>query len=63
MPKPTKSIYVDFIANISTIQNDQASIFSLKPSPLEMFTNENYVGELQDTEFKRTTINFIKEFN
>lgn len=37
-----------------TIQNDQVSIFTLKPtSPLEMFTDEKYEDELQDTEFKR----------
>lgn len=30
-------------------------------SPKEMFSNENYLDELQDTELKRTLINFINE--
>lgn len=43
--------------------NDQASIFPPKlSSPVEMFVNENYLDELQDTEFKRAITNFIKEF-
>lgn len=31
--------------------------------PIDMFSNENYLGQPQDTELKRTTINFIKELN
>lgn len=29
---------------------------------MEMFTKENFLDKVQDTEFKRTIINFIKEF-
>lgn len=40
----------------------QASVFSPKStSPREMFANENDHGELQDIEFKKMIINFIKE--
>lgn len=28
-----------------------------------MLANENYLDELQDTEYKRTILNFIKESN
>lgn len=36
---------------------------SPKPtSPIELFFNENYLDELQDTEFKRKIINTVKEF-
>lgn len=39
---------------------DQASIFSLKyTSPVERFANENYLDELQDTEFTRTIIQVL----
>lgn len=31
-------------------------------SPIKVFYNKNYLDEIQDTEFKRTIINFIKEF-
>lgn len=31
-------------------------------SPIEMFSNEKYLDEPQDIEYKRTVINFIKEF-
>lgn len=42
---------------------EQASIFSLKPvSPVELFVNENFLDKLQNTEFKRTTVKFLKEF-
>lgn len=36
---------------------------SPKPtSPIKLFFNENYLDELQDTEFKRKIINTVKEF-
>ena len=42
--------------------NNQATIFSLKcTSFVEMFDNENYLDEPQNTKFKRTIINFLKE--
>lgn len=42
---------------------DQTSIFSPKPIiSAKMFTNECYLNKLQDTQFKRTTLNFTKEF-
>jgi hypothetical protein len=31
-------------------------------SPIEMFSTKNYFDEPQNTTFKRTIINFIKEF-
>lgn len=35
----------------------------MKPvSLLEMFSNENYLGEFQDAKLQRTILNFIKEF-
>lgn len=38
-------------------------MFSPKSNSLiVMLANENYLDELQDTECKRTIINFIKEF-
>jgi hypothetical protein len=40
---------------------DQDSISSLPPkstSPVEMFTNEKFLDEHQDTEFKRPSLNF-----
>ena len=41
----------------------QAYILPPKPpTPAEMFTNENYIDELQNAEHKRTITNFIKEF-
>lgn len=40
---------------------DQVRAFFPKPTiPVEMFANDNYLHELEDTEFKRTTINIIK---
>lgn len=37
---------------------------SPKPtSPIELFFNENYLDEFQDTEFKRKIINMVNEFN
>lgn len=30
-------------------------------SPIKLFYNKKYLDEIQDTEFKRTIINFIKE--
>lgn len=44
--------------------NDQDSISpdSKSTSPVEVFINEIYLEVSQDTEFKRTIINFIKEF-
>lgn len=40
----------------------QASIFSPQlTSTTKIFANENYLDEHQDTELKRTIINFIKE--
>lgn len=42
---------------------DQASIFCLKfKSCVEMFDNENYLDGLQDTEFKRTSMNSNKNW-
>lgn len=42
---------------------DQASVFFPKfTSTAEMFANENYLDEPQNTEFKRTIICSIKEF-
>ena len=41
---------------------DQVNMFSPKPiSPVKIFLSENYLDELQDTEFKRTLKIFIKE--
>lgn len=34
---------------------------SKSTSPIEMFTNENYLDERQNTEFKRIIINPIKK--
>lgn len=31
-------------------------------SPIKSSSNENYLGELEDTNIKRTAINFIKDF-
>lgn len=43
---------------------DQANVISLKINRLiEMFPNENYLGEPRtQTSFKSTIINFIREF-
>lgn len=41
--------------------NGQNSMSPIKPtSPTDVFSNENYLYETQDTELKRTAINFIK---
>ena len=41
---------------------DQDSMPSSKSTrSIEMFFNENYLHELQNTEFKRTLMNFITE--
>lgn len=41
----------------------QGSMLSLKPtSHIELSANENYLGEPQDTESKRTITNFRTEF-
>ena len=41
---------------------DQDSMHSSKSTrSIEMFFNENYLHELQNTEFKRTLMNFITE--
>lgn len=41
---------------------DQATVFSSKPtSPVGIFANEDNIDESLDTEFKRTTINVLKE--
>lgn len=38
-------------------------VFPMKQvSLLEMFSNENYLGEFQDAKLQRTILNFIKEF-
>jgi hypothetical protein len=40
----------------------QANVLSPNPnSPVEMFANDQYLDETQDTEFKRIVIKFIKE--
>lgn len=31
-------------------------------TPINVFSNENYLDESQDTEFKTAVINFINEF-
>ena len=42
---------------------DPGSIFSPKPiSLVEIFASEDYLDEIQDTEFKRTITIFINEF-
>lgn len=41
--------------------NGQNSMSPIKPtSPTDVFSNENYLYETQDTELKRVAINFIK---
>lgn len=50
------------IANKNNMK-DQDSISPIKPtSPMEVFPNNNYLDKLQDTEFIRTVINFVKQF-
>lgn len=43
--------------------NRQDIMSPTKPTcPTDVFSNENYLIESQDTEFKRTIISIIKEF-
>lgn len=52
-------------AQVTTQNNKkgQNSMFPIKPtSPMDVFSNENYLDEPQDTEFKRTIINFSDDF-
>lgn len=43
--------------------NVQDNMSPIKPtSPIEMFSNENYLDEPEDTEYNRTIINLIKKF-
>lgn len=43
--------------------NSQDIMSPTKPiTPINVFSNENYLDESQDTEFKTAVINFIKEF-
>lgn len=42
--------------------NQGNTFYSIPLSLTEMFANNNYLDELQDTEFKGTIINFIKYF-
>lgn len=43
--------------------DNQASTSSTKPiSPVEMFVNEHYLNELQETKFKIMSKHSIKEF-
>lgn len=43
--------------------NSQVIMSPIKTiTPMNVFSNENYLDESQDTEFKTAIINFIKEF-
>jgi hypothetical protein len=37
-------------------------LLSRPTSAVELFASENYLDEFQDTEFKRTMMNFTKEY-
>jgi hypothetical protein len=41
---------------------DQGSTLSIPTSPIEIFSNKNYLDGSKDTDYKRATINFKKEF-
>lgn len=43
-------------------EKSASSFYSKHTSSIEVFANENYLNELQYTEFKRTIKNFVKEF-
>lgn len=41
---------------------DSKYLLTKTTSAIELFANENYLDEFQDTEFKRTVINLTEEF-